>query len=147
MTIHGLQGKISFFVSEGILQKTPEGTFTESSVATEAPARVQGDIIPVNDAAMSVINACLEPLPQTPLDSRKAHGIGLAVGRLGKDSLVRKFSQDTGLDPVQSAERLTTITAIFQDEVNKAIKARTGISAEDTAAFWEWARTTQKRQL
>lgn len=147
MTIGGIQGKVSFFVGEGILQQDADGKFTEGSGQAEAPQVTEGDHFPVDDGAMSVVNAALEALPDHALDMVTAQGIGVALGRLDDASLTSKFSQASGLDLAASHDRLTTIKAIYQEQADKALESRHGIGAADKADFDAWAKANRRGQL
>ena len=149
VTINGMQAKVSFWVSEGVLQKGTDGQFTEGTgTPPEAPSQdSQVDHFPIDDGAMSVLNAALAPLPDYALDNITAHAIGAAIGRVTDQTLVSKFSQVSGLDPAESQERMTTMSAIYQDQADKALSTRYSIGADDKIAFWDWAKTNHQGQL
>ena len=147
VTIGGIQGRVDFFVKEGILQRGADGSYTEGSGPEIVPPEILGDILPMDDGSMAVVNAALGPLPQHALGRFTAQSIAVASGRLDVSSLVAKFSQDSGLDPAQSQERISTVQAIYQDQADRAIESRAGINAADSSAFWEWARTNHVGQL
>lgn len=147
VTIAGIQGSVDFFVSEGMLQEDAAGKYSTGTGKAEVPQVQEGDHFPINDEAMSLINAAMEPLPQQSLDQITAQGIGVAIGSLDDSSLINKFSQASGLDKVDSTQRLTAIKAIYQAQADQALATRHGIGAADKAAFWEWARANHKGQL
>jgi hypothetical protein len=148
VTIAGIQGSVDFFVAEGMLQEDSQGKYSTGTGPTEAPkATPSGDHAPINDEAMSLINAAMEPLPQQSLDQITAQGIGVAIGSLDEASLVNKFSQASGLDMADSQQRLTAIKSIYQAQADHALATRSGIGAADKAAFWDWARANHKGQL
>jgi len=147
VTINCLQGKVSFFVSEGILTKSSDGSFTEGQGQAPAPQEAQGDIEMMPADLMAGINAALEPLPQASLDMIATHGIGVATGRLDDASLVREFSKASGLELADGQARLTAVKGIYQAQANRAIETRAGITAADSQDFWNWCRTSHKAQL
>lgn len=147
VTINGLQGKVSFFVSEGMLQKTPDGSFTEGQAPAEAPAETQGDISMIPDEIMEGVNAALEPLPQSSLDMIIAQGVSVAIGGSDDASLTKQFAQAAGLELADSHERLTAIKSVYQAQANTAIQSRAGIGAADAPEFWAWCRANHKAQL
>ena len=147
VTINGIQGTVSFFVSEGMLQQGTDGKYTEGSGPTEAPQAVQGDHSPVPNEMMDVVNAALEPLPQHALDLVTAQGIGVALGKLDDASLARKFSEQSGLDLVDSGQRVHAIKAVYQAQADSAIESRSGITPGEAQDFWTWARANHGGQL
>jgi len=145
--LDGVQAKVSFWVGEGRLSKSADGKYTEATAAPVAPQETTGEIMPMDDGAMGVINAALDPLPQHALDLITAQAIGAAVGRLSEESLTTKFAQASGIDPADSHQRLTTIKAIYQDQADTALRTRVGMAAADTQAFWAWAKANHGGQL
>ena len=138
--LDGMQAKVSFWVSEGRLSKGADGKYTEAAGTPEAPQEITGEIMAMDDGAMNVINAALDPLPQHALDQITAQGIGVALGRLTDESLTVKFAKASGIDLADSGERLNTIKAIYQDQADTALRTRAGIAQADTPAFWAWAK-------
>jgi len=147
VTINGLQGKVSFFVSEGILSKSADGSFTEGPGPAPAPQESQGDIEMMPPDLMAGINAALEPLPQYSLDVIAAQGISLALGKSDDAALTREFSKASGIELADSHERLSAVKGIYQAQANNAIKSRAGIGAADAPDFWAWCRASHGRQL
>ncbi|MBB1073597.1 hypothetical protein HUU62_04140 [Rhodoferax sp. 4810] len=147
VTIGGIQGSVDFFVSEGFLQEDAQGKFSTGTGPKEATQVTDGEHLPVNPEAMSVINAALDPLPQQSLDQITAHGIGVAIGTLDDASLTLKFAQASGLDVADSTQRLTAIKSPYQAHADHALATRSGIGAADKDAFWAWAKANHPRQL
>ena len=147
VTIAGVQGTVEFFVDQGMLQQGADGKYTEGTGNPPAPQVVDGDSLPLDAGAMSVVNAALGPLPQESLDGVTAQAIGVALGRLDDASLTKKFSKDSGLDPAESHERLTTIKAIYQAQADSALESRSGIGKADSVEFWAWAKSRHGGQL
>lgn len=143
VTLAGVQGSVDFFVSEGLLQQGPDGKYTEGSGPAPAAQTVDPGHSPIDEGAMSVVNAALDPLPQQSLNVIEAYATSVALGRLEDSSLVAKFSQASGLDPAASADRLGAVKAIYQDHADKA----TGLDATDHAEFWAWAKANHPGQL
>lgn len=147
ITLNGVQAKASFWVSEGRLTKGADGSYQEGSGPVEALQLVQGDIAPIPDAVMEGVNAALEPLPQESLEMITATGISVALGRSDDASLVRKFAQASGIELADAGQRLTAVKAVYQAQADNAIRSRSGISAAEAPAFWEWCRQNHQGQL
>ncbi len=146
--IAGVQAPVSFFVSEGILQKNPDGTFQAATGKPEAaPAADTSGMQPLDPAAMGTINQALAEVPQGNLDSLMASATGVAIGRMDTASLVQRFAQASGLGIEESQARVATITAAYQGQTEQALKTRSGLTAADLPAFFAWAKASQQGQL
>jgi len=147
VTINGLQGKVSFFVSEGILTKSPDGSYTEGQGQAPATQEPQGDIEMMPADLMAGINAALEPLPQYSMDRIAAQGISVALGNSDDATLTKEFAKASGIELADSHERLSAVKGIYQAQANNAIQSRAGIGAADAPDFWAWCRASHGRQL
>jgi hypothetical protein len=143
----GITAKVSFWVSEGRLNKGTDGSYVEGAAPAQEQQVVEGDHSPIDAGSMDIINGALGPLPDSSLEMVTAQAIGVVLGRLDPDSLTNKFSQASGLDLADSKSRVTAITAIYQANADNALATRSGIGAADKAAFWEWAKTNHGGQL
>ena len=143
VTIAGVQAKVSFFVAEGVLQKAPDGTFTEGTGTPDA-VPMEGDYAPIPDHAMAQINQLLEPLPQAALEPILALAAGVATGRLTDAALIAQFATSARISPEDSAARLTVIKAVYQAQTDTALQTRHGIGEADRADFYEYCRTHQR---
>lgn len=148
--IDGVQAPVSFWVTEGRLQRAADGTYSEANnaPALKAPDVVDtSDFLPISDTAMSAINAALDSVDQGNLDGLAGVGMGFAVGRLDAAALAQKFSQVSGLDSGESHARLTTIKEAYQAQADEAVTARYGVPAADREAFYAWCRGNRQGQL
>ena len=146
--VNGVQAPVSFWVKEGVLQKNPDGSFTEA--ASRPAVQVQEDTSgfhPIADHQMAVVNAALGDVDQGALDGLAAIGMGVASGRLDASALAHKFSQVSGHDGEPGSGRLDSIKAVYQGQADSAITTRYGIAAVDLPAFYQWARQNQQGQL
>lgn len=148
VTIGGTQAPVSFFVTEGILQKNADGTYgpTESQ-PQEAPVADTGDHLPMADTTMAAVNAALAEVPQGNLDSLIASGAGVVTGRLDAASLAQRFGAVSGLGTEESQARVDTIMAAFQSQADEALTTRGGIAPGDLPAFYAWAKANRQGQL
>jgi hypothetical protein len=148
VTIAGVQGPVSFFVREGVLQANKDGTFSEATGTPQAaPQADTSGLMPLDAAAMGAVNQALEEVPQGYLDSIMASATGVAIGKLSPASLVQKFAQASGLGLEESAARVATITAAFQAHTEQALMTRSGLTREGTAEMLAWAKSTQQGAL
>ena len=149
--IDGVQAPVSFWVTEGRLQRAADGTYSESNnsaPAVKAPVEADtSDYLPIPDSAMSAITAALDSVDQGNLDGLAGVGMGFAVGRLDEAALTRKFSQVSGLDAGESHARLTTIKAAYQAQADEAVTARYGVPAADRESFYAWCRANRQGPL
>lgn len=143
--IGGVQAPVSFFVSEGILQRNADGTYGEPTApAEETPQDDGSDYLPVPERSMEAINAALEPVEQKNLDSLIGVASGVVAGRLDEAALVQKFGLLSGLDAEESLARVNTITAAYKAQADEALTVRYGVSQDDLPSFYEWCRTKQQ---
>ncbi|MEO5690107.1 MAG: hypothetical protein ABIR54_22330 [Burkholderiaceae bacterium] len=150
VTIDGVQAPVSFWVSEGKLQKASDGSFVEAGTqAVQAPQADGSDIFAANPQTMDAINQALEPLPQESLDGLIATGMGIAAGRLDGASLATKFAQMTGLEVADSEQRVDVLRTAYQRQADNALTdpARSGLSVGDLPAFYQWCRDNRQGQL
>ena len=146
VTIAGVQGSVDFFVSEGLLQKTPDGTYTEGKGNAPAP-QAQTDTHSLSDESMTLVNQMLEPLPQSQLDSVIAQVAGVAAGTLSDESLTKKFATNSGISLEDAAQRLTVLKSLYQSQTDVAISSKYGISNDDKADFYLWCKTNHKGEM
>lgn len=146
--IAGVQAPVSFWVSEGLLQKAADGSYVQTTGKAEAaPVDNSADFLPLDHAAMGTINQALAEVPQGSLDSIMASATGVAIGRLAPASLVQKFAQASGLTLEESSARVATITAAFQGQTEQALMTRSGLTRSDIPDFMAWAKATQQGAL
>ena len=146
--VNGIQAPASFWVKEGVLQKNPDGSFTEA--ASRPAERVQADTSdfhPIGPHQTAVVNAALGDVDQGNLDGLAAVAMGVAVGRLDAAALSTKFFQVSGHDGEQGTGRLESIKAVYQDQADTAITSRFGIAPADLPEFYTWARQNMQGQL
>ena len=147
VTIGGTQAPVSFWVSEGILQQAPDGSYGEGKPQAAEQEANGGDLSPLPDLAMSEVNAALAPVEQSLLDGLAAFGTGVAIGRLDGAGLVTKFQQASGCDSDEAHARLTTIKAAYQAQADGALTSRSGIAPADIQHFYIWAKENHQGQL
>ena len=147
VTINGLQGKVSFFVNEGILQKSADGSFSEGTGQPAPPVEDSGDVLQLADVTVNQMNQALEGVPDHAAEMITATATGVALGRIDNAQLVAKFSSSSGLDPAQSQARLTILQNAYQAQADQALESRSGIGAEDKAEFYRWAKANHNSQL
>ena len=147
VTINGLQGKISFFMAQGILEKGSDGKFTEGTGQPAPPAEDMGDILQFADVTMNQMNQALEGVPSHAAEMISATATGVALGRIDHAQLVSKFSTSSGLDPAASQARITILQNAYQAQADQALESRSGIGAADRAEFYSWAKTHHNAQL
>jgi hypothetical protein len=147
VTVDGVQASVAFWVSEGRLQKSADGTYVEGAGNAPAVMEDTSDVLPISEQAMGTINAALAEVDQGSLDGLSALGMGVAVGRLDVGTLAHKFGQASGLASEESHARIATITAAFQAQADAALKSRSGIGAEDLPGFYQWAKANHREQL
>lgn len=134
--IDGVQAPISFWVSEGRVQKGADGKYSEAAAqAVEAPKEDPNDFLPIDKSSMERVNHALEPLPQENLDSLMATAVGIAAGRLDHESLAKHFASVTGRELDESQGRMEAVQAIFQAQADSALTGRNGLSESDLPAF------------
>lgn len=147
VTIGGIQGKVSFFVSEGILQESADGKFTEGTGQPAAPVEDKGDVLQFAESTLAQMNEALQGVPSHAAEMITATATGVALGRIDHAQLVSKFGSSSGLDPVQSQARLTILQNGYQAQADQALETRSGIGAADRAEFYQWAKTHHNAQL
>ena len=146
--MHGVQAPVSFFVSEGMMEQAPDGSFREATGQRQAaPQASQGDFLPMSEASMASVNAALAPMGEQHMDSLIGTATGMAAGRLTQDALVQKFAQLSGLEISDSAARTQTMMDAYQAQANEALRTRSGIQAGDLPAFYAWAKANQPGAL
>jgi hypothetical protein len=148
VTIGGTQAPVSFFVTEGLLQKNADGTYAAAeNKPQEITAADTKDHLPMGDATMAAVNAALAEVPQGNLDSLIASGAGVVTGRIDAASLAQRFGQVSGLGADESQARVGTIMAAFQSQADEALTTRGGIAPRDLPAFYAWAKANRQGQL
>ena len=147
VTINGLQGKVSFFIEQGILQQGADGKFTEGTGQPAPPVEDKGDILQFADVTMTQMNQALEGVPDHAAEMISATATGVALGRIDHAQLVSKFSTSSGLDPAASQARITILQNAYQAQADQALESRSGIGAGDRAEFYAWAKTHHNAQL
>ena len=147
VTINGLQGKVSFFIEQGILQQGADGKFTEGTGQPAPAVEDKGDILQFADVTMTQMNQALEGVPDHAAEMISATATGVALGRIDHAQLVSKFSTSSGLDPAASQARITILQNAYQAQADQALESRSGIGAGDRAEFYAWARTNHNAQL
>lgn len=146
--IAGVQAPVSFWVSEGILQKQADGSYGQTEGKAEAaPEDTAADFLPLDAAAMGSINQALAEVPQGNLDSIMAVATGVAIGRIAPGALAQKFAQASGLSIEESSARVATITAAFQGQTEQALMTRSGLTRSDIPEFMAWAKATHQGAL
>lgn len=150
--IAGVQAPVSFWVSEGMLQKAADGTYVQAS--GNAPAAPQADtsstaldVMPISEQGMASINAAIAEVPQGNLDSLMATATGVAIGKITAASMVQRFAQISGLGIDESQARVTTIMAAYQGQAEQALTTRAGVAKADLPEFFAWARANRQGQL
>ena len=144
--IAGIQGSVDFFVSEGYLQKAPDGTYTEGTGNAQAP-QAQIDTHSLSEQSMTLVNQMLEPLPQSQLDSVIAQVAGVTAGTLSDASLTHKFATTSGISLEDAGQRLTVLKGLYQSQTDVAISSKYGISADDKADFYQWCKSNAMREM
>lgn len=146
--VNGVQAPVSFWVSEGVIQKNADGTFTEAtSKPAEVPQVDTAEHHAIGPHQMAIVNAALADVDQGALDGLAATAMGVAVGRLDASALSIKFSQVSGHDGEQGSGRLDSIKAVYQGQADDAITSRFGVAAADLPSFYSWARQNMQGQL
>jgi hypothetical protein len=141
---NGLQAPVSFWVAEGRLAKTADGTYqVPAAAAPVAPAGPDANFSAIPADAMETVNMLLEPLPQTSLDSIQAHAAGVASGRLTQASLVAKFATLAGIPLEDAAARLGVMNAIYGAQTDRSLQTNFGMAASDRTEFFAWCRETK----
>lgn len=146
-TINGLQGKVSFFMEQGIPQQGADGKFTEGTGQPAPPVEDKGDILQFADVTLNQMNQALEGVPSHASEMIAATATGVALGRIDNAQLVARFSSSSGLDPVASQARITILQTAYQAQADQALESRSGIGAGDRAEFYQWAKTHHNAQL
>ena len=147
VTINGLQGKVSFFVEQGILQQGADGKFTEGTGQPAPPVEDLSDVLQFADVTLNQMNQALEGVPDHAAEMLSATATGVALGRIDHAQLVSKFSTSSGLDPAASQARITILQNAYQAQADQALESRSGIGAGDRADFYQWAKTHHNAQL
>ena len=147
VTIGGVQAPVSSFLASGILQKMPDGTYTEAAAVPEVAPEDTSDVLPMEADAMAAVNAALDTVDQGNLDGLMAVGIAVAVNGLDPRTLGHKFSAVSGYGGAEGAQRLETMRAAYQAQADQALMTRSGIGADDLPAFYEWARENRRGEL
>jgi hypothetical protein len=147
VSINGLQGKVSFFVGEGILQKNSDGTFSEGEGKPQQEVEETGDILAFDDDAIADMNQALEGVPAQYTDILAATATGVALGRIDHAQLIAKFGTSSGLDPATSRARIAILQNGYQTQADQALESRAGLGAEDRAEFYQWAKANHNAQL
>lgn len=147
VTINGLQGKVSFFVEQGILQQGADGKFTEGTGQPAPPVEDLSDVLQFADVTLSQMNQALEGVPDHAAEMLSATATGVALGRIDHAQLVSKFGTSSGLDPAVSQARITILQNAYQAQADQALESRSGIGAGDRAEFYQWAKTHHNAQL
>ena len=146
--IAGVQAPVSFWVSEGMLQKAPGGTYVQAAGnAPPAPTADTTDLMPISEQGMASINAAIAEVPQGNLDSLMATATGVAIGKITAASMVQRFAQISGLGIEESQARVTTIMTAYQGQAEQALTTRAGVAKADLPEFFAWARANRQGQL
>lgn len=144
--IDGVQAPVSFWVTEGRLQKDGDG-YKEASGNPEAAPVDTAEVMPMHDQAMASVNEALAEVDQGSLDGLAAVAVGIAAGRVDPGMLAQRFGQVSGLTPDESQARVATITAAYQAQADAALHYRCGIAGEDLPEFYRWAKANRQGQL
>jgi hypothetical protein len=103
-----MQARVADFVSAGILQRNPDGTFTEGS---EAPQERQQSQSNPDEASMpaevaATVDKALEVFNDATLDASMSLAISSVAGEVDFESVVRKAAKGSGLEPADAAQRI-----------------------------------------
>ena len=147
VTIGGIQGKVSFFVNEGILQQGADGKFTEGTGRPAPVVEDKGDVLQFADVTVNQMNQALDGVPSHAAEMISATATGVALGRIDHAQLVAKFGSSSGLDPAASQSRITILQNAYQAQADQALESRSGIGAADKADFYAWAKANHNGQL
>lgn len=148
VTIGGVQGPVSFFVAEGILQKNQDGSFSPSTDAPQVvPETDPTGQLTISEQEMAGINAALAEVPQGNLEGLVATASGVAVGRLDSAALAERFAQSSGLDVADSQARIAAIASTFQQKAETALTEHGGLAREDLPEFFAWAQKHRQGPL
>lgn len=147
VTLDGMQAPVSFWVTEGRLQKGADGNYSEAAGNAPAQQEDRGDYFPMPDSHMGRVNEALALVDQDNLDALIGLGTGAAIGRLDTATLAYKFGQMSGLDTGESQARLTTIKAAYQGQADAALTGTYGIAPADLPSFYAWAKENRQGAL
>ena len=146
--MHGVQAPVSVFVSEGLMEQAPNGTFREATGQPQAaPEAAQGDFLPMSEASMASVNAALASVEENHMDALIGTATGMAAGRLTADQFVQKFAQVSGLEAGESNAQAQTMIAAYQAHADEALMTRSGIPESELPAFYAWAKVNAQGAL
>ena len=145
--MHGVQAPVSFWVSEGMLEQAPNGSFREATGQPQAAPQSQGDILPLAQSSMNKVNAALASVEEGHMDALIGTAAGVIAGKVSAERFADQFAQVSGLERADSAVRAASIIGAFQAQANEALRTRSGIQASDLPAFYAWAQANHPGQL
>jgi hypothetical protein len=145
--IDGLQAPISFWIAEGRLSKTSDGSFTEAGEARQQTESAPEGFAPMSDQAMARVNAALEPVDQSDLDGLASTAVAVGLGKFDRTALVSKFSTASGLSPEEASASVNAILAEYQAHADRELMKGSGLDAGDLASFYTWAKETKPGAL
>ena len=147
VVLDGMQGPISSFLATGRLVKTADGTYTEATAAPEVATQDTSDVMPLDAQTMDAVNAALDTVDQGSLDGLAATAVAVAVNGLDATTLRAKFTTVSGLGGDDAAQRLGTMQAAYQAQADRALMTRSGLSADDLPAFYDWCKANHRGEL
>jgi hypothetical protein len=138
----GTEAQVKHFVAAGLLKETANGY--ELADAVE-PQQVQEDLLDspgMPQEFADAIDAAMSPFDDKTLEAGLSLGIAHMAGQVDFNSVVRKLSMGSGIEPADAQQRAQFILGTYQQQADVYL-GKQGISKEDLPGFYEFAKTQQ----
>ena len=107
--VDGMSAQVGMLVKAGILVETPEGFVKATQAATEGATEEdtpEPGAMPAE--TVDAINSAMEGLSNSTVQHAGALGIAAAVGDSSLDEVIAGVARDTGMEPTEAAQRVTS---------------------------------------
>ena len=152
VTINGTEATALDFMKAGYLEKDDRGNYRMvGETPPEDPqetklAEAQQHYALLSSDANATVNNALEGLSDAGVETITSYGVGMALGHLSSNMLVRQVSIMTGADMTASEARVDTVRQIYQQQADDYIVNKLGLGREDLPGFYAFARGTQNKE-
>lgn len=137
------ESTVKTFVTMGLLREIAPGHFervSQEAARQDEPSEDQGDIARVPEELVQAENEALAPFSDSVVEAGLAMAIASAAGEITWEQLVAKMSNDSGVEPSETAQRLEFVWNSRVEQTSQYL-IRNGIAATDLEDFVAYAET------
>lgn len=138
--IGGMQAHVRDFVSAGVLQANPDGSFSMATGETQEAPQANPDAASMPSEMAGAVNAALEPFSDSALESTMPLAIAAVSGEMDMAAVIHTAAHRTGLEPADAEQRVEFVMDAYRAQAMNYL-GKNGLDQADMDAFYEFAVT------